>query len=132
MALQVPPPAARVACSRTVAPARMLIRCICTENRFQHEVRMQREVGLLAGMGLAFLVFVAPPARAAGIAAHISTIRAISAEGRGNQEAALAWRELARHRAGAMIEILEGLDGANPLAANYLRSAVETISQKEL
>ena len=56
----------------------MLIRCICTENRFQHEVRMQRAVGLFAGMGLAFIIFGAPPARAAEMSGHIRAIRAVS------------------------------------------------------
>jgi hypothetical protein len=66
------------------------------------------------------------------IAAEIRAIRAVEAEGRGNKEANLAWRKLSRQPARVTPEILAALDGANPIAANYLRSAVETIAQREL
>src|SRR5258708_16753795 len=66
------------------------------------------------------------------VAPEIRVIRAVEAEGRGNKEATLAWRKLARQPARALPAILAALDGANPIAANYLRSAVETIAQREL
>jgi hypothetical protein len=83
---------------------------------------------------LATIVVAVPlsVAGAADIDQQIGTIRAVAAEGRGNQEAALAWRELVRQRAQALPEILAAFDDANPIAVNYLRSAVETIAQREL
>jgi hypothetical protein len=71
-------------------------------------------------------------ADAAEIEQQIQTIRAVAAEGRGNQEAALSWRELVRQKAASLPEILAAFDDANPIAVNYLRSAVETIAQREL
>src|SRR5262249_40945240 len=83
---------------------------------------------------LATIVVAAPfsIAGAVDIDQQIAAIRAVAAEGRGNQEAALAWRELVRQRARALPEILAAFDDANPLAVNYLRSAVATIAQREL
>lgn len=62
----------------------------------------------------------------------IRTVRAVGAEGRGSIAAAKAWKELAASKPIALPAILAGLDEANPLAANYLRSAVETIAAREL
>jgi len=63
---------------------------------------------------------------------QIRAIRAVAAEGRGNQEASAALRGLVRQKAAVLPEILAGFDDANPLAVNYLRSAAETIAQREL
>lgn len=66
------------------------------------------------------------------LAGQLRAIRAVAAEGRGNQEAARAIKGLTQSPARAIPAILAGFDGANPLAANYLRSAVEAIAQREL
>ncbi len=76
----------------------------------------------------AFVASAAPPE---DLAANLRTIRAVAAEGNGSKEAGAAWRELVKNRAQALPEILAAFDDANPLAANYLRSAVETIAQRE-
>jgi hypothetical protein len=81
------------------------------------------------------MVLVSPVAQSAPpgeLAGQLRTIRAVAAEGDGNKEAGLAWRELVKSPAKALPEILAAFDEANPLAANYLRSAVETISQREI
>ena len=93
---------------------------------------MDRRVGLWVCLGVVVLFRSASAAPQADLERNIRTIRAVEAEGRGNQEAALAWRELARSGAPDLPAIFLAFDGANPLAANYLRSAVETISQREL
>jgi len=62
------------------------------------------------------------------IAEPIDVIRAVSMEGEGNVEAAAAWRELAASEPSGLVPILRGMRGANPLAANWLRSAVDTIA----
>jgi hypothetical protein len=69
---------------------------------------------------------------AAEIPDLLLTLKAVGPEGRGNAKAAQAWKELAASKSAALPAILAGLDDANPLAANYLRSAVETIVQREL
>ena len=92
---------------------------------------MRNHAGLVA-LTLAGLASVAGLGAADDIALEIRAIRAVEAEGRGNKEATLSWRKLAREPARALPEILAALDGANPIAANYIRSAVETIAQREL
>jgi len=62
----------------------------------------------------------------------LRVIRDVAAEGRGSQEAQAALLELAAARAEALPEILAALDGANPLALNYLRGAIESLAQREL
>ena len=68
---------------------------------------------------------------AAPVADAIQTIRAVSAEGKGNAAATKAWQTLSRENADALPAILAGMDGANPLAANWLRAAVDTIAARE-
>jgi hypothetical protein len=62
----------------------------------------------------------------------LRAIREVAAEGRGNKEAQAALRELTLAKGQALPEILAALDGANPLAANYLRGAIEALAQREL
>jgi hypothetical protein len=80
----------------------------------------------------AVVAFVARAAPQDELAKNLQTIRAVAAEGDGNKEAALAWRALVKSAARDIPEILAAFDEANPLAVNYLRSAVETIVQREL
>lgn len=60
----------------------------------------------------------------------VETIRAVGTEGDGNVAAGQAWEQLSGSGGEAIPEILAGMDGANVLAANYLRSAVETIASR--
>jgi hypothetical protein len=78
------------------------------------------------------VVASATPSTAADVAAAIRVIRAVESEGRGNQEATAALRELAKSPAGDLPKILAAFDGANPLAVNYLRSAAETVADRAL
>lgn len=67
----------------------------------------------------------------ADIDASLKTIRKIGPEGQGNTEAATAWKELSKGSGADLIKILPAFDGANPLAANWLRSAFEAIADRE-
>lgn len=67
-------------------------------------------------------------ANAAEISDLLKTIRAVGSEGQGNSAAARAWLSLAQAQPAALPQILAAMDGANPLAANWLRSAVDTIA----
>ena len=84
--------------------------------------------GLLA---LAFCFVGGHILLAAPVSNSIQTIRAVGKEGQGNAAAAKAWQRLAKAEASALPEILAAMDGANPLAANWLRAAVDTIAARE-
>ena len=61
----------------------------------------------------------------------LATIRAVGTEGQGNAAAAGAWRKLVDRGPGAILPILAAFDGATPRAANWLRSAVDAIAEKQ-
>ena len=67
----------------------------------------------------------------ADLDSSIKTILSVGSEGEGNPAAAAAWEELSQSDLSAAPIILEHFQDANPLAANYLRSAVETIVARE-
>ncbi|MSR27077.1 MAG: hypothetical protein EXS06_08690 [Planctomycetaceae bacterium] len=60
----------------------------------------------------------------------LPAIRAVDHEGKGNAAAAKAWSVIAAADASALPDILAGMDGANPLAANWLRAAVDAVVTK--
>lgn len=62
----------------------------------------------------------------------LQTIKQVGPEGQGNVEAAEAVRELSTADAKVLPVILVGFDEANPLAANWIRSAFETIASRQL
>ena len=66
------------------------------------------------------------------IAEPLRIIRAVGPEGRGNSEASAAWKKLAEDDPSTLMPILEAMDGANDYALNWLRSAVESIAEREL
>lgn len=85
--------------------------------------------------GLSVLLLLAGGASVADAASPrdlIATIQAVGKEGQGHQAAQPAMRELSQQRADALPRILTGLNDANPLAANWLRNAFETIADREL
>jgi len=61
----------------------------------------------------------------------IKVICAVGPEGRGNAEASVAWKQLATADATALVDILGAMNGANELALNWLRSAVDTIAARD-
>ena len=67
---------------------------------------------------------------ATSTAGPIEVIRGVDKEGQGNAAAAAAFDELVRGDASQLVPILEGMRGANPLAANWLRSAVDVIAAR--
>lgn len=87
-------------------------------------------------LGFALAVTVAPLAgadrSASDVLSAIQTILQVGPEGSGNAAASPAWQGLSRARADALLPILKAMDDANELAANWLRSAVDTIADREL
>ncbi len=71
-------------------------------------------------------------APAADFDAAVETIRNIGPEGQGNAKASAAWKELAQSPIQDLPRLLAAFDGASPLAANWLRSAAETVADREL
>ena len=71
-------------------------------------------------------------AAAADVASWIAQIKAVGKEGKGNLEASQAWRELVRQGPAALPDVLAGLDDASPIAANWLRAAVDAMADKAL
>jgi hypothetical protein len=61
----------------------------------------------------------------------LKQIKAVSKEGTGNQEAGAAWRQLVALGGEAILPTLAAMDDASPSAANWLRSAVNAMAEKE-
>ncbi len=63
------------------------------------------------------------------VAAFLHAARSVGPEGAGNVAAGRAWRELVGAvGADAVPALLAGLDGASPVAANWIRSAVDAVA----
>jgi hypothetical protein len=57
----------------------------------------------------------------------IQTIRQVGPEGKGSAEAEAAWKVLAKTPIEQLPQLLAGMDGATPLARNWIRAAVDEI-----
>jgi hypothetical protein len=62
----------------------------------------------------------------------VRQIQAVSREGAGNPEAGAAWKQLVSAGSDALLPTLAGMDGASAPAANWLRSAVDAIVEREM
>jgi hypothetical protein len=60
----------------------------------------------------------------------LKTLQAVGPRSAGSGAAAAAWKELTRAEAAQLPAILAGLDGANPLAANWIRSAAGAVAER--
>src|SRR5688572_11950955 len=98
---------------------------------YLHTALMQK-ILLTLGFASCFGLMSSPTCLLAAPAKAIKTIRAVGPEGVGNAEAAAAWQELSKANAKSLVDILEAMDGANELALNWLRAAVDSIASREL
>ncbi|MBI3461720.1 MAG: hypothetical protein HY000_01470 [Planctomycetes bacterium] len=64
------------------------------------------------------------------VASLVARIKAVRNEGEGNSDASRASKELARRGPESLIELLQAMDDATPIAANWLRAAFETIAER--
>ncbi len=88
-------------------------------------IRMRRRAFALLTVALSIL-----HARAADPATLLKQIRAVGAEGKGNDEAAKAWKELSASGPEALPAILAGMDGGSVVATNWLRSIADAVAEK--
>jgi hypothetical protein len=90
-------------------------------------------VPLSAALALAVALALAPrtPGAEDETARALATIRAVAREGKGNEDAALAWKALVSKGGAALFPTLEAFDENNPTATNWLRSAVDAIAEGE-
>ena len=79
---------------------------------------------------IALPVIVAPllfPLQGIELSEHLEAFRAVGPEGKGNVEAGAAWSEVVQLSAESIDPILTAMEGASPLAMNWMRTAAETI-----
>ena len=62
----------------------------------------------------------------------LETLQAVGPQGAGNRRAAQAWEQVVRANAAELPTILAALDHAQPLAANWIRSAADAIAERTL
>ena len=62
----------------------------------------------------------------------LDPILQVGPEGTGNEAASAAWKKLAQLDAERLPDVLAALEGANPLASNWLRAAVDAIAERRL
>ncbi len=81
---------------------------------------------------LALLVPVAAPAVAEDVDQPLRTIKAVESRGSGHLQAIAAAKKLSQSGPESLLPILSAMDDANPLAANWLRGAFESIADRAL
>lgn len=80
---------------------------------------------------LAALAAVPAPAADDATDRALAAITRVTREGKGNEDAAPAWKALVARGGPALLPALAAFDDANPTAANWLRTAVDAIADAE-
>lgn len=94
---------------------------------------MNRWTKILSCWSMAAVAFLAAGAAGAAdvvVAPLLEKVRAIGPKGAGHREAIAAWKSLSQADAQQLPQILAGMDSSNLLAANWIRSACETVAQR--
>lgn len=82
-------------------------------------------------LAIALCLACAGPSFAGDSDDFIGGIRAVGREGQGNEGAAAGWKALVDQGSPAVLpKVLAGMNGANPLAENWLRAAASAIADK--
>lgn len=89
---------------------------------------------LLPSLSLSVFFFLplAPLLRAEPWTEPLAQLRQVGPEGAGNTEAAAAWNELTALGSEVIVPVLTAMEGAGPLSRNWMRTAVETVFEREL
>jgi hypothetical protein len=85
-----------------------------------------------AFIAVIFLMTVSPLPAADDLQSLLKTLQEVGPEGASNRKAAEAWLQLVQSDAAQLPAILAGLDGAGPLAANWIATAVDAIAERQL
>ncbi|MBI4602879.1 MAG: hypothetical protein HY721_13055 [Planctomycetes bacterium] len=92
-----------------------------------------RATVILCALGCSSLSACACPAGGPGRVARLgAAVRAVGPEGRGHPEAQAAVRELSALEPEALPELLAAMDGAGPVALNWLRGAADSVAERAL
>jgi hypothetical protein len=91
--------------------------------------KASRTVLLIAAAGALAAAEPSPPGDQA-LSDLVLKIKAVGPEGAGNPAAGAASRELAGRGPEALLALLRALDGAGPLASNWLRAAIDSIAER--
>jgi hypothetical protein len=67
----------------------------------------------------------------ADISSSVRTIKAVGPNGAAETDIAKAWMELSRSSAADLPKLIAALDDASPVAANWLRSAIDAVAERE-
>ena len=67
----------------------------------------------------------------AGLETPIQSLLGVGKEGKGNENAAQAWKQIVATGPPAIPALLAAMDKANPVSSNWLRTAVDTIADNE-
>jgi hypothetical protein len=86
---------------------------------------------LLSAAYLAFVISAPATAAEGDTAALIAKVKAVRDNGEGSTDAAAAFKALVAKGADVVPDLLAGMDDASPLAANWLRNAIEAIAERK-
>ncbi|MCP4191928.1 MAG: hypothetical protein GY768_15040 [Planctomycetaceae bacterium] len=73
-----------------------------------------------------------PAGPATGLSNALQQIQQLGPQGSGHREAIVAWQQIASRPASDLPAILSGMSDDNPLADNWIRAAVDAISERVL
>ncbi len=79
----------------------------------------------------ATLALLAPVLSADEVDDALAEVRAVAAKGAGGDKAAAAMQTLTQLDAAQLPRLFAALDGASPLAANYLRASIEAVADRQ-
>jgi hypothetical protein len=80
---------------------------------------------------LLFLVS-ASSLQAAALSEPLAALRAVAREGAGNEKASAAWQKITQADPAVLPEVLTAMNGANPLAENWLRAAIGVLADQAI
>jgi hypothetical protein len=80
--------------------------------------------------GVLLSIAFAAPAGEGDLPSAIAAVRRVGANGQGAAAAAVAWKRLATADAADLPALLAGMDGASPLARNWLRAAIDPVLER--
>ena len=86
---------------------------------------------LFAGLAL-LILSTASLAQESGIEDQLKIIASVGNGGHGHAEAITAWQEVGKSDAESLPAVLKAIDDDSPIAANWLRAAVDQIAERSL